>query len=134
METRTETLVVHRSAHDVGFTLDRIAAALKAAGGTVFARIDHAAEAAKAGLELRPTQVLIWGNPKAGTGFMQASQTIGIDLPLRFLAWEDAGGTTYLAYTPIARLAERYGITGREAQAAAIDGTQQKLAESAVAF
>src|SRR5262249_16297470 len=73
-------------------------AEIKAKGMTVFARIDHAAGAAQAGLSLRPTEVLIFGNAKAGTPLMQSNQTIGIDLPLKALVWEDADGKVWLSY------------------------------------
>lgn len=91
-------------------TLDRLEAALRAAGITIFARIDHAAGAASVGLALRPTQVLIFGNPKGGTPLMQADQRVGLDLPLRVLAWEDEAGNANLTYTDIDWLAARYGL------------------------
>lgn len=88
----------------------RLEAALQAKGVTVFARIDHAAGAAAAGLSLRPTTVLVFGNAKAGTPLMQAEQTIGIDLPLKILVWQDAAGTSWVAYNDPAWLARRHGI------------------------
>jgi uncharacterized protein (DUF302 family) len=91
-------------------TADRLAAAVTARGMAVLARIDHAAAAAKAALELRPTELLIFGNAKAGTPLMQLAQTMGIDLPLRALVFEDAGGRTWLAWNDPDRLAERHGI------------------------
>jgi uncharacterized protein (DUF302 family) len=91
-------------------TMDRVAAAVTSRGIGILARIDHAAAAAKVGLELRPTEVLIFGNPKAGTPLMQAAQTIGIDLPLRALVWQDAAGKTWLAYNDPQWLARRHGI------------------------
>jgi uncharacterized protein (DUF302 family) len=78
--------------------MDRLEAAVRAKGMTVFARIDHAAGAAEAGLTLRPTELLIFGNARAGTPLMQARQTIGIDLPLKALVWQDASGKTWLSY------------------------------------
>jgi len=90
-------------------TMDRLAAAVTNGGMTVLARIDHAAAAAKAGMELRPTEVLIFGNPKAGTPLMQVVPTIGIDLPLRALVWQDNDGKTWLAYNDPTWLAERHG-------------------------
>jgi uncharacterized protein (DUF302 family) len=91
-------------------TIDRLVAAVTAHGMTVMARIDHAAAAAGAGLELRPTQVLMFGNPKGGTPLMQASQTIGIDLPLKMLVWQDAEGRTFVGYNDPHWLAERHGL------------------------
>src|SRR5215831_10927910 len=86
-------------------TMDRLAAAVAAKGMTVFARIDHAAGAAAVGLPLRPTELLIFGNARGGTPLMQAAQTIGIDLPLKALVLEDAGGKSSLAYNDPAWLA-----------------------------
>jgi len=82
-------------------TMDRLEAAVRAKKMTVFARIDHAAGAAAVGLSLRPTELLIFGNARAGTLLMQAEQTIGIDLPLKALVWQDASGTTRLSYTDL---------------------------------
>src|SRR4051794_41915869 len=79
-------------------TMDRLEAGIKAKGMTVFARIDHAAGAAQAGLPLRPTELLIFGNAKAGTPLMQANQAIGIDLPLKAPVYEDAAGKGWLSY------------------------------------
>ena len=91
-------------------TMDRLEAEIKAKGMTVFARIDHAAGAAQAGLSLRPTEVLLFGNAKAGTPLMQANQTIGIDLPLKALVWQDADGKVWLSYNEPTWLATRYGV------------------------
>jgi uncharacterized protein (DUF302 family) len=91
-------------------TLDRLETALRAAEVTIFARIDHAGGAAAVGLALRPTEVLIFGNPKGGTPLMQAEQKIGLDLPLRVLAWEDEAGNASLTYTDLQWLAARYGL------------------------
>jgi uncharacterized protein (DUF302 family) len=85
-------LVSIRSRSSVKVTVDRLVASLNAKGVTVFARIDHAAGAAAVGMPLRPTELVIFGNPTAGTPLMQADQTIGIDLPLKVLVWEDARG------------------------------------------
>ncbi len=91
-------------------TLDRLEADVKAKGLTVFARIDHAAGAAAAGLTLLPTAVLIFGNARGGTPLMQANQLIGIDLPLKVLVWQDTSGKTWLSYVDPATLAQRYGL------------------------
>jgi uncharacterized protein (DUF302 family) len=87
-----------RSSHGPQDTMNRLGAVVQAKGMTVFARIDHAAGAAGAGLSLRPTELLIFGNAQAGTPLMQAVQTIGIDLPLKALVWQDASGHTWLSY------------------------------------
>src|SRR5260370_23678595 len=83
---------------------------------TVFARIDHAAGAAAVGLSLRPTELLIFGNAKSGTPLMQSMQTIGIDLPLKALVWQDASGSTWLSYNDPSWLAKRHGL-GHEVDA-----------------
>jgi uncharacterized protein (DUF302 family) len=89
-------------------TMDRLAAEVTARGMTVFARIDHAAGAAAVGLPLRPTELLIFGNARGGTPLMQSTQTIGIDLPLKALVWQDASGDTWLSYNDPAWLAQRH--------------------------
>jgi uncharacterized protein (DUF302 family) len=93
-------------------TMDRLETAVKAKGMTVFARIDHAAGAASVGLPLRPTEVLIFGNAKGGTPLMQSVQSIGIDLPLKALVWQDASGQTWFSYNDPAFLAQRHGLGG----------------------
>jgi uncharacterized protein (DUF302 family) len=90
-------------------TMDHLEAEVRAMGMRVFARIDHTAGAAAAGLSLRPTEVLIFGNAKAGTPVMQSVQTIGIDLPLKALVWQDASGVTWLSYNDPSWLAKRHG-------------------------
>jgi uncharacterized protein (DUF302 family) len=90
-------------------TMDRLEAIVRARGMTVFARIDHAAGAIQAGLALRPTELLIFGAAKVGTLLMQEQQTIGIDLPLKALVWQDADGRTWLAYDEPRWLIARHG-------------------------
>jgi uncharacterized protein (DUF302 family) len=97
-------------------TMNRLEAEVKARGMTVFARIDHAAGAVEAGLSLRPTEVLIFGNAKTGTPLMQAVQTIAIDLPLKALVWQDASGDTWLSYNDPTWLAQRHRL-GHDAEA-----------------
>jgi uncharacterized protein (DUF302 family) len=84
-------------------------------------------------MSLRPTEVLIFGNPQAGTPLMQSNQTIGIDLPLKALAWEDEAGKTWLTYNRPRSLAERHGIADREATLKAMDGLLENLARAATA-
>lgn len=98
------------SNYSVKQTLDRLETALKAAGITIFARVDHSGGAAAVGLALRPTEVLIFGNPKGGTPLMQANQMTGLDLPLRVLAWEDEAGNTNLTYNDVDWIATRYNL------------------------
>ena len=99
-----------RSIHGPRETMDRLVDSLAARGMTVFARIDHGAGAHEAGLPLGPTELLIFGNARAGTPLMQAAQTIGIDLPLKALVWQDAVGTTWLGYNDAVWLASRHGV------------------------
>lgn len=91
-------------------TLDRLLAALAERKLAVFSRVDHAAGAASVGLSLRPTQVVIFGNPKGGTALMQDRQSSGIDLPLKALVWEDADGKAWLTYNDPAWVAKRHGL------------------------
>jgi uncharacterized protein (DUF302 family) len=103
-------LVTIASAHPVKDTIDRLAAGLATRGITVFARIDHAAGAVAVGMALRPTELLIFGNAKGGTPLMQEGQTIGLDLPLKALAWQDASGKTWLTHDDLQWLARRHGL------------------------
>jgi uncharacterized protein (DUF302 family) len=114
-------------------TADRLAAEIEARGMSVFARIDHAAAAAAVGLELRATEVLIFGAAKGGTPLMQAAQTIGIDLPLKLLVWQDAGGKTWVGYNEPAWLAERHGVVGADGPIAAMTAALAALAKSVAA-
>jgi len=98
------------SRYSVPETLARLQSILKEKGVTVFALIDHSGEAAKAGLEMRPTQLLIFGNPKGGTPLMVAAPSVAIDLPLKALAWQDAQGKVWLSYNAPEYLQERHGI------------------------
>jgi uncharacterized protein (DUF302 family) len=114
-------------------TMDRLEAEVRAKGLTVFARIDHAAGAAQVGLALRPTDLLIFGNARGGTPLMRAVQTIGIDLPLKALVWEDESGATLLSYNDPAWLAQRHGIATSaahavEALAATLSGVSRRAA------
>lgn len=106
------------SRRSVKATIDRLESAAKAKGLTIFARIDHAAGATSVGLPLRPTELLIFGNARGGTPLMQLAQTVGIDLPLKALAWEDAAGKTWLSYNEPAWLAERHGVAEQGAAVA----------------
>ncbi len=108
-------LVSVKSAHDVAQTADRLEKALKAKGMNVFTRIDHAQGAAGAGLQLRPTELVIFGNPKVGTPLMLCSQSIAIDLPQKALIWQDADGQVWLSYNAPRYLAQRHGLTGCDA-------------------
>jgi uncharacterized protein (DUF302 family) len=125
-------LVTLPSAHDFATTLERLLTALEAKGVTVFARIDHAAGAASVGLALRPTTLVIFGNPAAGTPLMQAGQSAGIDLPLKALVWQDADGTVKLTYNDPAWIAARHALGGKADKAvAAVAAALQSLARQA---
>jgi uncharacterized protein (DUF302 family) len=114
--------------------MDRLQAEIRAQGMTVFARIDHAAGATEAGLELRPTNLIIFGNARGGTPLMQSAQTVGIDLPLKALVWEDAGGKTWLSYNEPSWIAQRHSIANAEPvvskMAAVLSAMSRKAADS----
>ncbi|WP_218027562.1 DUF302 domain-containing protein [Dictyobacter alpinus] len=101
------------SKYKVGETLDRLTAVITAAGLRVFARIDHANNAKEVGLDLRPTELLLFGNPMGGTPLMQDKQTAGIDLPIKALVWEDQEGRVWLTYNEAAWLATRHALGAR---------------------
>ena len=103
-------LIHLRSPYSVPETLQRLETLMQARNLTVFARIDHSGEAEKAGLTMRPTQLIIFGSPKAGTPLMVASPTLAIDLPLKALAWEDADGKVWLSYNSPEYLKQRHEI------------------------
>jgi uncharacterized protein (DUF302 family) len=129
-----EGLTTIRSSHGPKDTMNRLETAVKAKGLTVFARIDHAAGAAEVGLSLRPTGVLIFGNARGGTPLMQEAQTVGIDLPLKALVWEDASSITWLSYNDPGWVAQRHGL-GHEADAtaSALAAALESIAKTAVA-
>jgi len=103
-----------KSQYSVKETIDRLSETLKKKGIRVMARVDHAAGAKSAGLDLRPTELLIFGNPKLGTPLMQTSRMIALDLPMKVLAWEDDKGEVHVAYTTPAALAKRHGVADRD--------------------
>ena len=127
-----EGLTTMRSSDGPTETMKRLEAEVKAKGMTVFARIDHAAGAAEVGLSLRPTELLIFGTAKAGTPLMQTDQSIGIDLPLKALVWQDASGGTWLSYNDPGWLAKRHGLGhGVEATVSAIAAALDAVARAA---
>lgn len=107
-------LVVKESKLGVKETIDALAKALEAKGVKVVARVDHAGAAKAAGMELRPTEVLIFGNPKLGTPLMQSDQRVGIELPMRALAWQDAAGKVFIAYGSPDALKARFSVAGKD--------------------
>ena len=104
-----EGLIAVKSPHGVKETIDQFEGAAKARGLNVFLRLDHAVGAKKIGKTLRPTELLIFGNPQGGTPLMECAQSAGIDLPLKALAWQDASGQVWLAYNDPRYLAGRHG-------------------------
>lgn len=125
-------LITIASNHSVKDTIDRVATALAAKAIAVFARIDHAAGAASVGMNLRPTELLIFGNPRAGTPLMQGRQVVGIDLPLKLLAWEDPAGKVWLSYNDPRWLARRHSLPDNAAPAVdALAAVIAGLAETA---
>ena len=117
-------LTTVKSPHSAKDTMDRLEAVAKQKGMVIFARIDHSAGAAKIGMKLRPTELLIFGNPQGGTPFMECSQTVGIDLPVKALVWEDASGEVWLGYNDPEFLARRHGVT----QCLAVENMRKALA------
>jgi len=104
-------LVSVKSSHDVSTTANRLVKTLKEKGAAVFARIDHAAGAQQVGQALKPTLLIIFGNPAMGTPLIRRSRTVGIDLPLKALIWEDRAGQVWFTYNAPDLLARRHGIT-----------------------
>ena len=111
----TDGLITMPSAFGPAETVSRLEAEIKARGMTIFAHVDHAAGAAAAGMALRPTDLLVFGAAKGGTPLMEMAQTIGIDLPLKALVWQDAAGATWLSYNDPDWLAERHGLSPKPA-------------------
>lgn len=101
------------SGFPVGVTMDRLSSLIESKGMTVFLRLDHADNARKVGLELRATELLVFGNPQAGTVLMQDKQTSGIDLPVKALAWQDEMGKVWLTYNEADWLSIRHDLTGK---------------------
>ena len=124
-------LVSVKSAHDVSTTADRLEAVLKKKGMKVFNRIDHAKGAKSVGNNLRPTELIIFGNPKIGSVLMNCAQTIAIDLPQKALIWQDGGGQVWLSYNNPALLANRHRMAGCDQVLNKVTGALAKFAEVA---
>lgn len=120
-------LISKKSAHSVTKTLDRLEAVLKKKGITIVTRWSHDAGAKKAGIPLRPTELLLFGNPKLGSHMFTSNQLAGIDLPMKALAWEDEKGQVWLSYNDPAYIANRHGISDREKIVAKMTGALDKL-------
>ena len=130
--TAADGVIAVKSPYDAKETMNRFEDIAKQRGLTVFARIDHAAGAAKVGKTLRPTEVIIFGNPQGGTPLMECAQSAGIDLPLKALVWEDEAKQVWLGYNDAAYLAKRHGAASCPA-ADAIGKALSGLSAAAVA-
>lgn len=124
-------LVNVKSNHNVKMTADKLEGILKSKGMTVFTRINHAAGAKKVGKELRPTELVIFGNPKVGTPLMQCAQTVAIDLPQKMLIWQDAAGATWLTYNDPTHLMRRHKIKGCDPVIEKVKGALSNFANAA---
>ncbi len=118
-------LIAVKSPFSAKETMEKLEGMVKQRGLNVFARIDHAAGAAKIGKTLRPTELLIFGNPQGGTPLMECAQSAGIDLPLKALVWEDASAQVWLGYNDPAYLAQRHGA----AQCPAVENLRKALGD-----
>jgi uncharacterized protein (DUF302 family) len=132
-ETATASdLITKPSAHSVSVTIDRLVSAVETAGAKVFARVDHASGATLIGSDLRPTEMLMFGNPKLGTPALQLSQSAGLDLPLRVVAYQDATGQVFLAYHAPAKLSDTHAIPADAEVLKKMTGALDKLTNKAV--
>ena len=120
MDDLQNGIVTIPSHHSVDQTVQRLEGILQAKGVKLFAVIDHSGEAEKAGMQMRPTKLLIFGNPKAGTPLMIASPSIAIDLPMKILVWEDADDKVQVSYNSAAYLQSRHGLSPELAQIIAV--------------
>ncbi len=126
----TTPIITKSSAHPYAKTLARLSQAIADAGNTIFATIDQTAAAESVGMSLRPTTLIVFGNPKGGTPLMDAFPLVALDLPLKLLVWEEPGGVT-IAYEPMSAIAARYGVAGMDARIAAMDAALATLADNA---
>jgi len=124
-------LIAIKSSHDVKTTADKLESVLKEKGMTVMARVNHQQGAEKAGLALRPTEVVIFGNPKVGTPLMQCAQSVAIDLPQKALIWEDANGEVWLGYNDPQYLKGRHDIEGCDEVLDKVSGALGNFAKAA---
>lgn len=115
-----------RSRLNYAETVSALSKTIADAGNTIFATIDQSAAADEVGLSLRPTTLIIFGNPKGGTPLMQAFPLVALELPLRLLIWE-GGGAVSVAFAPMSEIAQRYGVTGMDDRIGAIDAALEKL-------
>ena len=126
-----EGLVTKSSTHSVLETVDKLEQIVKSKGFKVVARVNHAGAAKANGLTLRPTEVLIFGNPKVGSKLMSSQQAIGLDLPVKVVVWEEENGEVKLAYNDPTWMAQRYGITDRSKVINKMTGALAKFTDAA---
>jgi uncharacterized protein (DUF302 family) len=123
------TEMIKKSRYSYSDTIAQLSKTITDAGNTIFATIDQSAAAAKVGLTLRPTLLIIFGNPKGGTALMVAFPIVALDLPLKILVWEE-NGSVNVAYVPASEIAARYGLDGMNTQISAMDQALDKIASS----
>ena len=128
-----EGMTVVPSTHDVATTMDKLESIVKSKGMKVMARVNHTANAESVGMELRPTQLLIFGNPKVGTPLMLCSQSIAIDLPQKMLVWESEAGEVFLGFNDPAHLKERHSTEGCDKVFEMVTGALNNFAKAAAA-
>jgi uncharacterized protein (DUF302 family) len=126
------TFVTRQSPHSLNATLDRLEHAARAAGATIFSRIDHQAAAVAVGSTLRPTTVLLFGNAKAGTPLMQQKPTIALDLPLRVLGWQDDEGRVWLTYRDPTDIAADHGLPAGDTHVVALSAALRGMINEAI--
>ena len=124
-------LISKKSNYSVKETLDRLEGVLKEKGITIALRWSHSDNGNKVGIPLRPTELLLFGNPKLGTNFFTSKQTAGIDLPMKALAWEDEKGQVWLSYNDPFYIARRHGIKDRDEVAKKMSGALDKFTSAA---
>lgn len=131
LATAAEGLITQESGYDVERTMNRLERAVRVAGFRVFARIDHARAADRVNIRLRPTELLIFGKPKVGSLLMDKGQTIGIDLPLKYLVWRDGDGKVQIGWNDPGYLTRRHSIDGVDGLLEKMGGALRKMATDA---
>jgi len=126
-------LITKSSPHNVAMTMDKLVAAVEKAGATIFARVDHAAGAKKIGADLKPNQILVFGNPKLGTPIMQQNPAAGLDLPIRVVVYTSADGSTMVAYHNPSRISEDHKINADLKALKMMAGALNNLSGAAIA-
>lgn len=129
--TAQEGMASVESPFDVATTIDKLTVALESKGMSIFGRVNHAANAEKAGLSLRPTELLIFGNPKIGTPLMNCAQSVALDLPQKMLAWEAEDGSIRLGWNDPMHLQARHAIEGCDEVLQKVSGALSNFAKAA---